>query len=98
MRRRHLWKDAVSRFKKFSKKYLKEKPLYVDFIGEDGDDFGGLTREFFTELFNSAEGNVLQGLSERLSLLKNEKKYKNNEYYVWLFRWPFCMVALALGV
>ena len=82
MRRRHLSKDTVSKFKKFSKKDLKEKPLYVDFIGEDGDDFGGLTKEFFTKLFNCAEGNVLQGPSERLSLLKDQKKYKSNEHYV----------------
>ena len=67
--------DTVTKFNKFSKKDLKEKPLYVDFIDEDGDDFGGLTKEFFTELFNSAEGNVLQGPSERLSLLKDQKKY-----------------------
>ena len=40
---------------------LIQKPLYIDFKEEDGDDFGGLTREFFSEVFKSAEGKIFQG-------------------------------------
>ena len=34
--------------------------LYVDLIGEDGADYEGLTREFFSLYFNSKE-DVMQG-------------------------------------
>lgn len=40
---------------------LIQKPLYIDFKEEDGDDFGGLTREFFSEVFKSAEAKIFQG-------------------------------------
>jgi len=82
VRRRNIWNDAVSKFKKLSLINLVDKPLYVDFIGEDGDDFGGLTREFFAEVFKGAEGHVLQGPSDRLTFMKNRQKLDGREYYV----------------
>ena len=40
IRRRKLLKDAVATFSNFTNKDLS-KPLFIDFIGEDGADYGG---------------------------------------------------------
>ena len=47
-------------------------------------DYEGLTREFFTELFIGAEGQVLQGPPEKMSILiRNLKKFEIREYFVY---------------
>ena len=46
-RRKRLWRDVVAKLSKFTNEDLS-KPLFVDFIGEDGADYDGLTREFFS--------------------------------------------------
>jgi len=53
IRRRYIWSDSVSKLNKVLPADLLQKPLYIDFIGEDGGDFGGLTREFFSEIFKN---------------------------------------------
>lgn len=89
MRRRKIWPDAVREFADHSLIDFLEKPLLVDFIGEDGGDYGGLTREFFTELFIGAEGHILQGPPEKLSILRNLRKLQNREY---------CVYGVAIGL
>ena len=42
IRRWHFYKDVLQKCGKLTKDELK-KPLFIDFVGEDGSDFGELT-------------------------------------------------------
>ena len=90
VRRRHIWKDAMSKLNKYCTIDF-QKPLYIDFVGEDGDDFGGLTREFFSLCFLAAEGEILQGPTKMLSPIPNNNKLVGREFYNFGL-----LIALAL--
>jgi hypothetical protein len=47
--RENIFRDAYDQLHSVSKKSLLKR-LYVNFIGEKGQDDGGLTRDFFTDL------------------------------------------------
>ena len=83
MRRRKVWGDTVNELRDFSLIDLLTKSLSADFIGKDGADYSGLTRELFTGLFINAEGQILHGPSEHLSILKDNKKLRDREYCLW---------------
>lgn len=58
VRHRHIWRDTMKKLTMFTHQEL-EKPLYIDFIREFGQDFGGLTRDFFSDIFDAATGIIL---------------------------------------
>ena len=49
------------------------KPLFVNFIGEDGADYGGLTREFFAAVY------------EKVSIMSqnNQEQLEKREYEIF---------------
>lgn len=47
IRREHLLEDAYIRIMSASKKDLQKSKLQISFVGEDGLDYGGPSREFF---------------------------------------------------
>ena len=52
----------VAKFSKFKNEDLS-KPLFVDFFGEDSEDYGGLTREFFAVLCDEVSTALFHGPS-----------------------------------
>lgn len=78
VRRRHFWQDTMAKIAKLGKELLK--PLYIEFAGEDGDDFGGLTREFFSLCFSEAESHILQGPPKLLSPIRNHTRLTKGEF------------------
>uniref|UniRef100_A0A3Q3J489 HECT-type E3 ubiquitin transferase n=1 Tax=Monopterus albus TaxID=43700 RepID=A0A3Q3J489_MONAL len=60
IRRDHLLEDAFNQIMCYSRKDLQRSKLYVSFVGEDGLDYSGPSREFFflvsRELFNPYYG------------------------------------------
>ena len=65
-----------------------QKPLYIDFVGEDGDDVGRSPREFFFVVL-AAKGEVLQGPTEMLSPIPNHNKLVGRElpnFNPWMSR------------
>ena len=70
IRRRKLWRDAVVKLSKFTNEDLS-KALFVNFIGEDGADCGGLTREFFPAVYEKVS-IISQNNQEELEKLEYE--------------------------
>ena len=60
------------------------KPLFVNFIGEDGADYGGLTREFFAAVY------------EKVSIMSqnNQEQLEKREYEIF---GKIISLALSLG-
>ncbi|GAB6021682.1 hypothetical protein CHUAL_004262 [Chamberlinius hualienensis] len=60
IRREHVLEDAFTKIMHASKKDLQKSKLYITFVGEEGLDYGGPSREFFfllsRELFNPYYG------------------------------------------
>eukprot|EP00118_Oscarella_pearsei_P016226 m.153162 g.153162 ORF g.153162 m.153162 type:complete len:277 (+) comp38619_c0_seq18:2523-3353(+) len=60
LRRANVLEDANGRIMAQTSKQLKQSKLYVSFVGEEGLDYGGLSREFFflisREIFNPYYG------------------------------------------
>ncbi|XP_077977948.1 E3 ubiquitin-protein ligase HECW2-like [Glandiceps talaboti] len=60
MRRDHLLEDAFNKIMATPKRDLQKNKLYISFVGEEGLDYGGPSREFFfllsRELFNPYYG------------------------------------------
>ena len=80
VRRRHIWKDALSAFAKHD--FMAGVLISVHFIGEEAADMGGPRREFLRLLMRSliTESGVLTGSDKRKvfsssPLLVSQKTY-----------------------
>jgi len=60
VRREHVLEDSFNKVMQTAKKDLQKSKLYISFVGEEGLDYGGPSREFFfllsRELFNPYYG------------------------------------------
>lgn len=77
VRRRKIWSDTMEKLSLFfppnngglPSKEVTFQPskcsLDVKFIGEEGIDHGGLTRDFFSSVFDAARTHVMQGNTEK---------------------------------
>lgn len=72
IRRSHLLEDAYSRIMAASKKDLQKSKLNISFIGEDGLDYGGPSREFFfllsRQMFNPYYGLFEYSANDTVSI------------------------------
>ena len=59
IRRRQIFEDALKKISRCLTNGLCG--LKIDFIGENENDFGGPTREFFSEFFQSTVGRLVHG-------------------------------------
>ena len=75
--RMNLLKDTMSKMKRAGNSLCQ---LKIDFIGEDGSDFGGPTNEFFTEFFESTIGYLVYGQPQEYVFVHDIQRLRNNEY------------------
>ena len=59
IRRRQIFGDTLKKISRCLTNGLSS--LKIDFIGEEENDFGGPTREFFSEFFQSTVGRLVHG-------------------------------------
>ena len=80
--RRKLWRDVVAKLSKFTNEDLSI-PLFVDFIGEDGADYGGLTREFFSAVHDEVSIILFHGPPNNYYPQHNQERLKKREYEIF---------------
>ena len=80
IRRRHFWKDVLSKIGRCTTGGIKQ--VKIDFVGEEGSDFGGLTRDFFTDCFEGAKGLLVHGLENNYSFLHDTVRLQRKEYLI----------------
>ena len=60
------------------------KPLYIDLIGEEADDYGGVTREYFSEIFEVCINKLFHGSSSKnLTPLHDLTRLEKNEFEIF---------------
>ena len=81
IRRRKLWRDVVAKLSKFKNEDLSI-PLFVDFIVEDGEDYDGLTREFFSAVYDEVSTILFYGPPNNYSPQHNQGRLEKREYEI----------------
>lgn len=89
VRRCKLFTDTLKKIPRILKKGLV--PLNVMFTDEFSTDYGGPTREFFTEIFGLVVGKLVHGDTRNFTFIHDLVRLGNNEYLYFGF-----ITALAL--
>lgn len=100
IRRDHILEDAFTKVMSINnKKDLQKSKLYVSFIGEEGLDYGGPSREFFfllsRELFNPYYGLFEYSANDTYTVQISPMSRFVDNYQDW-FRFSGRMLGLAL--
>lgn len=100
IRRDHILEDAFTKVMTVNaKKDLQRSRLYVSFVGEEGLDYGGPSREFFfllsRELFNPYYGLFEYSANDTYTVQISPMSRFVDNYHDW-FRFSGRMLGLAL--
>uniref|UniRef100_UPI00358FEFCF E3 ubiquitin-protein ligase HECW2-like n=1 Tax=Myxine glutinosa TaxID=7769 RepID=UPI00358FEFCF len=99
MRRDHLLEDAFNQVMTHSRKDLQRSKLYVTFIGEEGLDYSGPSREFFflvsRELFNPYYGLFEYSANDTYTVQISPMSAFVDNHHEW-FRFSGRILGLAL--
>ena len=81
IRRRKLWRDVLAKLSK-STNEDSSKPLF-DFIGEDGADYGGLTRESFLAVCDEVSTILFYGPPNNYYPQHKQERPEKREYEIF---------------
>ncbi|XP_028847053.1 E3 ubiquitin-protein ligase HECW2 [Denticeps clupeoides] len=99
IRRDHLLEDAFNQIMCYSRKDLQRSKLYVSFVGEEGLDYSGPSREFFflvsQELFNPYYGLFEYSANDTYTVQISPMSAFVDNHHDW-FRFSGRMLGLAL--
>ncbi|XP_061923801.1 E3 ubiquitin-protein ligase HECW2 isoform X3 [Entelurus aequoreus] len=99
IRRDHLLEDAFNQIMCYSRKDLQRSKLYVSFVGEDGLDYSGPSREFFflvsRELFNPYYGLFEYSANDTYTVQMSPMSAFVDNHHEW-FRFSGRILGLAL--
>ncbi|XP_023806623.1 E3 ubiquitin-protein ligase HECW2 isoform X2 [Oryzias latipes] len=99
IRRDHLLEDAFNQIMCYSRKDLQRSKLYVSFVGEDGLDYSGPSREFFflvsRELFNPYYGLFEYSANDTYTVQISPMSAFVDNHHEW-FRFSGRILGLAL--
>ncbi|XP_051998518.1 E3 ubiquitin-protein ligase HECW2-like [Xyrauchen texanus] len=99
IRRDHLLEDAFNQIMCFSRKDLQRSKLYVSFVGEEGLDYSGPSREFFflvsRELFNPYYGLFEYSANDTYTVQISPMSAFVDNHHEW-FRFSGRILGLAL--
>ncbi|XP_078099579.1 E3 ubiquitin-protein ligase HECW2 [Sander vitreus] len=100
IRRDHLLEDAFNQIMCYSRKDLQRSKLYVSFIGEEGLDYSGPSREFFflvsRELVNPYYGLFEYSANDTYTVqISPMSAFVDNKAQIW-FRFSGRILGLAL--
>lgn len=102
VRRDHLVDDSYQQIMKIQGKEIKKlrNNLWVVFMGETGQDYGGVARDWFhslsTELFNPYYGLFEYSANDVYTLQINPDSGLCNDYHLELFRFIGRIVGMAV--
>ncbi|XP_055072400.1 E3 ubiquitin-protein ligase HECW2 [Misgurnus anguillicaudatus] len=99
IRRDHLLEDAFNQIMCYSRKDLQKSKLYVSFVGEEGLDYSGPSREFFflvsRELFNPYYGLFEYSANDTYTVQISPMSAFVDNHHEW-FRFSGRILGLAL--
>ncbi|XP_035250283.1 E3 ubiquitin-protein ligase HECW2 isoform X1 [Anguilla anguilla] len=99
IRRDHLLEDAFNQIMCYSRKDLQRSKLYVTFVGEEGLDYSGPSREFFflvsRELFNPYYGLFEYSANDTYTVQISPMSAFVDNHHEW-FRFSGRILGLAL--
>ncbi|XP_053328195.1 E3 ubiquitin-protein ligase HECW2 [Spea bombifrons] len=99
IRRDHLLEDAFNQIMGYSRKDLQKNKLYVTFVGEEGLDYSGPSREFFflvsRELFNPYYGLFEYSANDTYTVQISPMSAFVDNHHEW-FRFSGRILGLAL--
>ncbi|XP_031440177.1 E3 ubiquitin-protein ligase HECW2 isoform X2 [Clupea harengus] len=99
IRRDHLLEDAFNQIMCYSRKDLQRSKLYVSFVGEEGLDYSGPSREFFflvsRELFNPYYGLFEYSANDTYTVQISPMSAFVDNHHDW-FRFSGRILGLAL--
>ncbi|XP_016393906.1 E3 ubiquitin-protein ligase HECW2 [Sinocyclocheilus rhinocerous] len=99
IRRAHLLEDAFNQIMCYSRKDLQRSRLYVSFVGEEGLDYSGPSREFFflvsRELFNPYYGLFEYSANDTYTVQISPMSAFVDNHHEW-FRFSGRILGLAL--
>ncbi|MGH0128708.1 UNVERIFIED_CONTAM: hypothetical protein FKN15_035834 [Acipenser sinensis] len=99
IRRDHLLEDAFNQIMGYSRKDLQRNKLYVTFVGEEGLDYSGPSREFFflvsRELFNPYYGLFEYSANDTYTVQISPMSAFVDNHHEW-FRFSGHILGLAL--
>ncbi|XP_028281525.1 E3 ubiquitin-protein ligase HECW2 isoform X2 [Parambassis ranga] len=99
VRRDHLLEDAFNQIMCYSRKDLQRSKLYVSFVGEEGLDYSGPSREFFflvsRELFNPYYGLFEYSANDTYTVQISPMSAFVDNHHEW-FRFSGRILGLAL--
>uniref|UniRef100_A0A671Z3U7 HECT-type E3 ubiquitin transferase n=1 Tax=Sparus aurata TaxID=8175 RepID=A0A671Z3U7_SPAAU len=99
IRRDHLLEDAFNQIMCYSRKDLQRSKLYVSFVGEEGLDYSGPSREFFflvsRELFNPYYGLFEYSANDTYTVQISPMSAFVDNHHEW-FRFSGRILGLAL--
>ncbi|XP_077461798.1 E3 ubiquitin-protein ligase HECW2 [Stigmatopora argus] len=99
IRRGHLLEDAFNQITCYSRKDLQRSKLYVSFVGEEGLDYSGPSREFFflvsRELFNPYYGLFEYSANDTYTVQISPMSAFVDNHQEW-FRFSGRILGLAL--
>uniref|UniRef100_A0AAZ3SMN0 HECT-type E3 ubiquitin transferase n=1 Tax=Oncorhynchus tshawytscha TaxID=74940 RepID=A0AAZ3SMN0_ONCTS len=99
IRRDHLLEDAFNQVMCYSRKDLQRSKLYVSFLGEEGLDYSGPSREFFflvsRELFNPYYGLFEYSANDTYTVQISPMSAFVDNHHEW-FRFSGRILGLAL--
>nr|XP_014340248.1 PREDICTED: E3 ubiquitin-protein ligase HECW2 isoform X2 [Latimeria chalumnae]XP_014340249.1 PREDICTED: E3 ubiquitin-protein ligase HECW2 isoform X2 [Latimeria chalumnae] len=99
IRRDHLLEDAFNQVMGYSRKDLQRNKLYVTFVGEEGLDYSGPSREFFflvsRELFNPYYGLFEYSANDTYTVQISPMSAFVDNHHEW-FRFSGRILGLAL--
>uniref|UniRef100_A0A672NTK0 HECT-type E3 ubiquitin transferase n=1 Tax=Sinocyclocheilus grahami TaxID=75366 RepID=A0A672NTK0_SINGR len=99
IRRDHLLEDAFNQVMCYSRKDLQRSRLYVSFVGEEGLDYSGPSREFFflvsRELFNPYYGLFEYSANDTYTVQISPMSAFVDNHHEW-FRFSGRILGLAL--
>uniref|UniRef100_A0A8C2EA35 HECT-type E3 ubiquitin transferase n=2 Tax=Cyprinus carpio TaxID=7962 RepID=A0A8C2EA35_CYPCA len=99
IRRDHLLEDAFNQIMCYSRKDLQRSKIYVSFVGEEGLDYSGPSREFFflvsRELFNPYYGLFEYSANDTYTVQISPMSAFVDNHHEW-FRFSGRILGLAL--
>ncbi|XP_051564116.1 E3 ubiquitin-protein ligase HECW2-like isoform X2 [Myxocyprinus asiaticus] len=99
IRRDHLLEDAFNQIMCFSRKDLQRSKLYIRFVGEEGLDYSGPSREFFflvsRELYNPYYGLFEYSANDTYTVQISPMSAFVDNHHEW-FRFSGRILGLAL--
>ena len=100
LRRKMIVEDSFTEIGKIKDNKVLRSKIWIEFIGEKGLDFGGLTREWFellsTKLFNPYYGLFEYSANDVYTLQINPDSGLCNEHHLQLFRFIGRVVGMAI--